>query len=132
MQELQRWRAYLKLPLTLQPKHFPVSDKLAAAMIIRLREQQPENALKLAGVCLLACWVEDRDISDRQTLLAIAAENQLNGEELLDSAENALQVIVCDSEEAVKRGVFGAPSYRYDDQLFWGQDRLEFLDRALD
>lgn len=81
---------------------------------------------------MLACWVEDRDISDRQTLLAIAAENQLNGEELLDSAENALQVIVCDSEEAVKRGVFGAPSYRYDDQLFWGQDRLEFLDRALD
>jgi len=132
MQELQRWRDYLNLPLTLEPKHFPVSDKLAAAMVIELREQQAETALRLAGACLRACWVEDRDISDRSTLLAIASENQLDGEELLTAADQAPQIIAADSEAAVKRGVFGAPSYLYDKQIFWGQDRLDFLDRALD
>jgi len=132
MQELQRWRDYLHLPLTLEPKHFPVSDKLAAAMVIELREQQAETALRLAGACLRACWVEDRDISDRSTLLAIASENQLDGEELLTAADQAPQIIAADSEAAVKRGVFGAPSYLYDKQIFWGQDRLDFLDRALE
>ncbi len=132
MQELQRWRDYLNLPLTLEPKHFPVSDKLAAAMVVKLREQQPETALRLAGACLRACWVEDRDISDRSTLLAIASENQLDGEELLTAADQAPQIIAADSEAAVKRGVFGAPSYLYDKQIFWGQDRLDFLDRALE
>ena len=132
MQELQRWRDYLHLPLTLEPKHFPVSDKLAAAMVIELREQQTETALRLAGACLRACWVEDRDISDRSTLLTIASENQLDGEELLTVADQAPQIIAADSEAAVKRGVFGAPSYLYDKQIFWGQDRLDFLDRALE
>jgi len=131
MQELQRWRDYLDLPLTLEPKHFPVSDKLAAAMVIKLREQQVVSALRLAGACLRACWVEEKDISDRNTLLAIASENQLDGEELLSAAEQAPQIIAADSEAAVKRGVFGAPSYLYNKQIFWGQDRLDFLDRAL-
>jgi carboxymethylenebutenolidase len=131
MQELQRWRDYLDLPLTLEPKHFPVSDKLAAAMVIKLREQQAVSALRLAGACLRACWVEEKDISDRNTLLAIASENQLDGEELLSAAEQAPQIIAADSEAAVKRGVFGAPSYLYNKQIFWGQDRLDFLDRAL-
>ena len=131
MQELQRWRDYLDLPLTLEPKHFPVSDKLAAAMVIKLREQQAVSALRLAGACLRACWVEEKDISDRNTLLAIASENQLDGEELLSAAGQAPQIIAADSEAAVKRGVFGAPSYLYNKQIFWGQDRLDFLDRAL-
>jgi len=131
MQELQRWRDYLDLPLTLKPKYFPVSDKLAAAMVIKLREQQAVSALRLAGACLRACWVEEKDISDRNTLLAIASENQLDGEELLSAAGQAPQIIAADSEAAVKRGVFGAPSYLYNKQIFWGQDRLDFLDRAL-
>ena len=131
MEELRRWRDYLDLPLTLEPKHFPVSDKLAAAMVIELREQQAESAMRLAGACLRACWVEDRDISDHHTLLTIASENQLDGEQLLAAAELAPQIIAADSEAAVKRGIFGAPSYLYAGQIFWGQDRLDFLDRAL-
>ena len=131
MEELRRWCDYLDLPLTPEPKHFPVSDKLAAAMVIELREQQAESAMRLAGACLRACWVEDRDISDHHTLLTIASENQLDGEQLLAAAELAPQIIAADSEAAVKRGIFGAPSYLYDGQIFWGQDRLDFLDRAL-
>ena len=76
--------------------------------------------------------MEEKDISDRNTLLAIASENQLDGEELLSAAEQAPQIIAADSEAAVKRGVFGAPSYLYNKQIFWGQDRLDFLDRALE
>lgn len=131
LQELKRWRKFLNIPLTLEPKHFPVSDKLAAAMVVNLRKQDAEAALQFAGACLRACWVEERDISNRSTLLQIAEENQLDGEALLHNCDESIQTIAQDSAEAVKRGVFGAPSYMFGEQLFWGQDRLDFLQRAL-
>lgn len=131
MQELRRWRDHLKIELNLEPKHFPVSDKLAATMVVNLRERDTQAAIRLAGACLKACWLEERDISDRDTLLRIADENDLDGGALLESQEQALQTIAQDSEKAVEQGIFGAPSYRLEDQLFWGQDRLDFLERAL-
>lgn len=132
MQELQRWRDHLQIELNLEPKHFPVSDKLAAAMVVKLRDRDAKAAVNLAGACLRACWLEERDISDVDTLLKIAAENNLDGEELLLDKESAITTIANDSAKAVELGVFGAPSYRLNEQLFWGQDRLEFLQRALE
>ena len=131
MQELRRWREHLNVQLNLKPKHFPVSDKLAATMVVNLREIDRKAAVKFAGACLKACWLEERDISDRDTLLDLAEENNLDGDALLSNGESALQTIAEDSKRAVELGVFGAPSYRLGEQLFWGQDRLEFLERAL-
>ena len=131
MQELRRWRVHLNVQLNLEPKHFPVSDKLAATMVVNLREIDRTAAVNFAGACLKACWLEERDISDRDTLLDLAEENNLNGDALLSNGESALQTIAEDSKRAVELGVFGAPSYRLGEQLFWGQDRLEFLERAL-
>ncbi len=131
MQELRRWREHLQIELNLEPKYFPVSDKLAATMVVNLRERDADAALRLAGACLRAVWLEERDISDTDTLISIASENNLDGGALLEDAEGALQTIAADSEKAIELGVFGAPSYRFNEHLFWGQDRLEFLARAL-
>jgi len=131
MQELIRWRDQLQIDLNLEPKHFPVSDKLAATMVINLRKQDAEAALHLAGAMLRACWLQERDISDEDTLLLIAEENKLDGSALLADGSGALDTLAKDSVLAVNNGVFGAPSYRFKEQLYWGQDRLEFLNRAL-
>ena len=132
MQELRRWRDHLQVDLNLEPKHFPVSDKLAAIMVVNLREQDADAAIRLAGACLRAAWFEERDISDPDTLLGIASENNLDGNALLADEQGARRRIAADSERAIKLGVFGAPSYRFNEHLFWGQDRLEFLQRALE
>jgi carboxymethylenebutenolidase len=132
MQELRRWRDHAKVDLNLEPKHFPVSDKLAATMVVNLRKQDAQQAIQLAGACLRACWLEERDISDADTLLAIAAENNLDGSALLADSAAAIEERTQDSVKAVELGVFGAPSYRFDEQLFWGQDRLDFLERVLE
>lgn len=131
MQELRRWRDHSRLNLNFEPLHFPVSDKLAATMVVNLRKQDPHKAIHLAGACLRACWLEERDVSNTETLLAIAAENDLDGGALLADSAAALEEITQDSVKATELGVFGAPSYRFGEQLFWGQDRLEFLERAL-
>ena len=133
LQELKRWRDFLAIPLTLQPKYFPVSDRLGAGMVIALRDAKPQQALQLAGAILRAVWVEERDINDRDTLRIIADENQLDGNALLTESEQdkCSKVISNDSQAAIARNVFGAPSFVYQDELFWGQDRLDFLERAV-
>ena len=129
--ELQRWRTKLQINLNLHPKFFPVNDTLAASMVVNLRQDNPLAAIDFAGACLRACWLQDRDISDRDTLLIIAEEQRLDGEKLLVNREETAIIIATDSDRALSQGVFGAPSYLYDNELFWGQDRLDFLDQAL-
>lgn len=130
-QELNRWSAHLGIKLTIEPKHFPVSDKLAAAMLVNLRKDNQSAAICFAGACLRACWEQERDISDKDTLLKIAEENSLDGEKLLQDHDQCAEIITANSESAIADGVFGAPTYKLGKEIFWGQDRIEFLERAL-
>jgi 2-hydroxychromene-2-carboxylate isomerase len=131
MQELRRWREFLTIPLTLRPKFFPVNDELAATMVMALREHHMGEAIKFAGACLSAVWVEDRDISDRSTLLEIAKEQSIDSDSLLTRFEEMRSIRKLDSENAIQRGVFGAPTYITGKEVFWGQDRLELLECKL-
>lgn len=130
--ELQRWRDYLGIPLNLEPKYFPADDRTAALMIIAARARG-DDALLLAHRLLRAVWVEERNIADSDTLLAIANEANLDGRMLLERVADPeiSQAFERDTDTAIKRRVFGAPTYVVDDELFWGQDRLDFLERRL-
>ena len=78
-------------------------------------------------------WAEKRDISDAATLVELADANGLPGGELLAAASLPLvqAIFAAYTDEAKTRGVFGAPTYFYRDEPFWGQDRLDFLEEAL-
>ncbi len=130
--ELERWRKHLDMPINLHPKHFPAPDDLAARMVIAA-QRRGHDVGALTFAILRAVWAEERDVSDPETLSAILEENKLNAAEFLKDAESEAvkQEYVANAREALDRGVFGSPSYIYKDELFWGQDRLDFLDRAL-
>ncbi len=132
LMELQRWRAYLDIPLNLHPKFFPSPDGDAACMVIAA-EKSGGDPLGLAHAILRAVWVEDKDITDIPTLAEIAQANGHDGERLTAAAQEpeTRAAYEASTEAAIARGVFGAPMYIYKDELFWGQDRLDFLDRAL-
>ncbi len=130
--ELRRWRDHLGADLKLEPQFFPVDETLAAGMVAAVR-LAGGDALPLSQALLRAVWAEERNIADRETLAAIAAAEGHDAETLLAAAEGpeARRARADDTEEALARGVFGAPSYVYAGEIFWGQDRLDFLDRAL-
>ena len=130
--ELERWREFLNIPLNLHPKHFPVPDRTASLMIIAA-DHAEENAGALVSAILSAVWAEDRDISNAETLKTIAKEVGLDGAAVFEAAEadSAAETFDAYTQEALEIGVFGAPTYVYDDEMFWGADRLDFLDRAL-
>jgi 2-hydroxychromene-2-carboxylate isomerase len=131
--ELRRWSAYLSMPINVQPKFFPVNGDLAAAWILAAQEQGIVQALALTGAVGRAIWEQERDVAAESTLMDIASELGLDA--LMLARRAATTEIVARykalTQEAVDRQVFGAPTYIYRDELFWGQDRLDFLDRAL-
>ncbi len=133
LQELDRWREYLEIPLNIHPEFYPADDKLAAQLVLAQRELDMDAAIALTGKVLQAVWADERNIADEQTLRTITGELQLDTEALFKacSQKDYLQVMKDDTQTAISRGVFGAPSYVIGDQLFWGQDRLDFVDRAL-
>jgi len=131
--ELARWSRHLGVPLNLHPKHFPVSAEIASQFILAALERSTDAALELAFAFGRALWAEDRDIADAATVTAIAATCGADAAALAaraDAPDIATRYAVL-TQEAIDRGIFGAPTYVYAGELFWGQDRLDFLDRAL-
>lgn len=131
--ELRRFSQALNLPMHLQPKYFPVSGDDAARLIIAADiADGAEAALRLTGAVLRACWVQERDIASAQTLAELLAEQGLAAERLEQSRQPAvLQRYAANTQQAIDAGVFGAPSYVIDGEIFWGQDRLDFVERKL-
>ena len=132
MTELKRWREHLGIPINLEPRHSRVPTEMAARLIVAA-DLKDLNALALTGFLGKAVWEEERDISDPETLKAIAAEHGRNPTKLWEAAQapETKAAYEAYTQEAIERQVFGAPTYVYRDELFWGQDRLDFLERAL-
>ena len=132
--ELARWRDTLGVPITLEPKFFPVPPEAASLLIVATDVAHgTAAAMDMAHAFYHACWVEDRNVADAETLQAIARAQGRDPDRLMgaDATAAAKSKYEAYTQEAIDRGVFGAPTYVIDGQLFWGQDRLEFVDRAL-
>jgi 2-hydroxychromene-2-carboxylate isomerase len=131
--ELKRWSEFLQMPLHLHPKFFPVAGDPAARLIIATKlAHGNEAALAVAGGVMRAVWAEERNIADPDTLTAIADACGHDGRALLKSSETASVQAEYDrcTEEAIAVSVFGAPWYVFEGEAYWGQDRLDFLERA--
>ena len=124
--ELARWRDHLGLPLNVQPKYFPADGTQAACLIAAAAD---DRKMAVAEDVLAAVWAREENIADPKTLAAIAARHGI-----ADTApllERGKAVYAANTQEALALDVFGAPTYVYKGELFWGQDRLDFFERAL-
>jgi len=136
--ELGRWRRHLGVPLVLQPRHYrtdgqpPDWNKHAGWMVIAA-QLRGEDAFVLSHALLRALWAEERDIADAATRIAVADENGYDGATLqaMERGAEVQAAYLANTDEAERLGVFGAPTFVLDGERFWGQDRLDFVDRAL-
>lgn len=130
--EMKRWQAYRDIPMNFQPAFWPVSAKLGDRMIIAAQEEGLD-VMALSNALMRAVWAEERDVSDEETVIVIADEQGMDGALLLDLAkgEHTEQLYAAYTTEAIEREIFGAPFYFFEDEPYWGQDRLELLDLHL-
>jgi 2-hydroxychromene-2-carboxylate isomerase len=131
--ELQRWSDSLGVKLNLQPTFFPVSGDAAAKLVVATKlAHGSDAALALSGAIMQAVWADEKNIAEEGTLVALATACGHDGPELLKSSETASVQSEYDrfTAEAIAANVFGSPWYVVDGEGFWGQDRLDFVERA--
>lgn len=130
--ELARWSRRLDVPITLEPRYYPVDRGPSSRMLITAREAGLD-ALALSHAVLRAIWAEDRDIADWQTLQRLAEGCGHDGRALVGAAQQS-QVqaqYLENTRRAIAAQVFGSPTFIVDGERFWGQDRLDFLAQRL-
>jgi len=134
MMELKRWREVLGTPINLEPKHFPCDDAAATRLVIAAK-LQGKNANKLSLELGRAVWEREETLADLAAISLAAQRAGLDAAELRAGAPSDAELDKLHekfTQEALAAGVFGAPSYVLPSgEIFWGQDRLELLERAL-
>jgi 2-hydroxychromene-2-carboxylate isomerase len=131
--ELRRFAEHLDLPLNLHPAHFPVAGDAAAKLIIAVDAHDgTDAAMALSGAVLRGVWAEQRNIADLKDLAEMLRALGLP-ERRLEDADTAavIERYELNTQQAIDLQIFGSPTYVIDGELFWGQDRLDFVERRL-
>ena len=133
LQELKRWAEFLNIDLIPEPKFFPSKSLLPSLLIIAAKIKKTNKDFELASSIMNALWVKELNIDEEDTLKNIMDNLELDSEDLLSFAKSQQ----CESifkeytKIAIEKNVFGAPTFIIDDQIYWGQDRLDFIERHL-
>lgn len=131
-QDLDRFAKRYGVQLRFNP-HFPINTLILMRAVTGMQMRQPQCFAEFVDCLFKALWVEGRNLNDPQTVAAVLTENGFDPQEImaLTNDESVKAALKENTEAAIKRGVFGAPSMFIGDQLFFGQDRLDFVEEAL-
>src|SRR5690606_13895111 len=130
--ELQRVADYRGLPINPKPKHWPTDPTLADHTIIALIERGHDPLSYMERV-FAAVWANEENIADRDVLSAHLRAEGFNAEEIMGAADEpeTAAIRARNTQEAIDAGAVGVPAYVLNGEVFWGQDRIEYLDQAL-
>lgn len=131
-QDLDRYARRYGVPLKFNP-HFPINTLLLMRAVTGIQLRHPERFLAFIDCLFQALWVEGRSLDDPATVASVLTQHGFDPQAVLvlTADEEVKAALKDNTEKAVKRGVFGAPSMFVDNQLFFGQDRLDFVTEAL-
>jgi 2-hydroxychromene-2-carboxylate isomerase len=130
--DLQLWASHWGVPLAFNP-HFPINTLTLMRGTVGLQMREPALFERYLEIVFGAMWRAPRNLGDAQTLAEVLREGGLDPDRIaaLAADPEVKARLVDNTEEAVRRGAFGAPTIFVGDRLFFGQDRLEFVREAL-
>lgn len=128
--DVRRWVRHYELPFHM-PSVFPVNTIRALRTAVAALEEGTFAPYHHA--VMQAYWANDQDIGDAEVLTSIATAAGLDGPRLIKRAEEPAvkDKLKANTDEAIERGIFGAPTFFVNGDMFWGNDRLHFVDEAL-
>lgn len=131
-EDLDRYARRYGVPLKFNP-HFPINTLTLMRAVMGMQLRHPERFQAFIDCLFSALWVEGRSLDDPATVAAVLTQKGFDPNEVLALTvdEEVKAALKDNTEKAVQRGVFGAPSMFIDNQLFFGQDRLDFVVEAL-
>jgi 2-hydroxychromene-2-carboxylate isomerase len=131
-QDLDRYAKRYGVPLKFNP-HFPINTLMLMRAVTGMQLRHPERFAAFIDCLFKALWVDGRSLDEPATVAAVLSENGFDPQEVLalTGDEEVKALLKDNTEKAVQRGVFGAPSMFVDNRLYFGQDRLDFVLEAL-
>ncbi len=131
-QDIARWAARYEVPFAFNP-HFPVNTLTLMRGAIGLQMRQPDAFERYVDAVFDAMWVHPRNLGDAAEIAAVLQPLGLDADAFAALVGDAQvkAALVATTEEAVARGVFGAPTCFVGSQMHFGQDRLDFVRDAL-
>ncbi len=134
LMELKRWREVRGLPINIQPKHFP-SDEAPGTRLVIAAKLAGKDAHLLATELGRSLWEREENLGEWGVVQAAAKRAGLDADAIREVSPSDAELDKLHDEwtaEALAKGVFGAPTYYLPSgEFFWGQDRLELLEREL-
>ena len=130
-QDLARLARARGMAINLRPRHWPTNPMPASAAIVSAERAGGGDVGALVHGFLRAVWAEERDIAEDETVREVLAAAGFDPGIADRGLLTAVETVERNSDEAVRRGVFGVPSYVVGDEVFWGQDRLALLEAHL-
>lgn len=130
--DLDRYARRYGVPLKFNP-HFPINTLMLMRAVTGIQLHHPERFVAFIDCLFKALWIDGRNLNDPATVAAVLSNNGFDPNEVLALAadETVKATLKDNTEKAVQRGVFGVPSMFVDNQLYFGQDRLDFVLEAL-
>ena len=137
LRDMQRWAAFLGIPILDDPIHHDGPMELPSGAVIAAQHAVERGAAgdldELAALILEALWRDDRDIAEQAVIAELMERAGFQPTHLIPAAlDPATQLeLARNCREAIVRGVIGSPSYLVDGENYYGQDRLDFVERQL-
>jgi 2-hydroxychromene-2-carboxylate isomerase len=131
--DLQRFARRHDIPFRQNP-HFPINTLTLMRMATGLQLREPQRFLPYVEAVYRAIWADGLDMNDPAVVAGVLRQAGFDPDALVALAGDAQvkQRLKDDTQEAVARGVFGAPTFFVDGEMYWGQDRLDFVKEALE
>ena len=128
--EMARWVAHLEVPFQFNP-HFPINT--LGLMRAAHAAQQLGIFDAFHAAMFLAMWADGENLGDPEVCTRVLGEAGVDAQALFTTAgtDDAKQALRATTEEAIERGAFGAPTFVVGEEMFFGNDRLDFVERAL-
>lgn len=132
--ELKRWKTFLQSPIIIEPAHFPYNPTLVSLVVAAaVNAHGADKAMEVTLSLMKGCWVENRNMGLPEEVKKSIDSCSINGEDLLKLAasDQISKDLEKNTQNAIEAGIFGVPTYIVDGELYWGQDRLDFVERSL-
>jgi len=131
LQEIPRIAKMNNLPINLHPAHWPTNPVPSCAAIIAAQEAGGGDLGGLAHALCAGCWAEEKDMADDEVVAEIMKKHGFDPAIASQGLLSSVETFERNTQDALNAGVFGAPTYIVGEEIFWGQDRLAYLDAHL-
>ena len=130
--DMQRWAEYYQIPMQMNP-HFPMNTLTLMRILTGVQLLHLEKFEQVLKLLFDAMFGTPQNLNEPAVLAEVLKPSGFSVEDIMSMVQSDVvkQKLITETEQAIQRGIFGAPTFFVGDEMYWGQDRLHFVEQAL-